>query len=166
MNSLDTLELLAEISIGLIGFAGVVTALGRSKLTIEIRAFRTRALLMNSALALFGSLLPVILFGTALSESTVWISSSITLAIAMTAALVWAAFSLRHLLDQAGLPAFVTISIITLTFFVLIHLLYSALFASHSLAHIYPVAVFWSLALGTFHFCMLVISIELPGETP
>ena len=51
-------ELLAELSIGLLGFTGVVSALGRSRLTAEVRAFRVGALVSYSSTSLLGSILP------------------------------------------------------------------------------------------------------------
>ena len=165
MEAPATLELLAEISIGLIGFAGVVTALGRSKLAIQVRSFRTRALVLNSGTALFGSLLPLILLNAGLSVPTVWITSSIALALIMAFSLAWVTSQTRNLMSQAGVPSAVTILIIVFASFVAFALLYSSFFANGFLPRIYPAAVFWSLSLGVFHFCMLVISIELPGES-
>ena len=165
MEALSTLELLAEISIGLIGFAGVVTALGRSKLAIEIRSFRTRALLLNSGTALFGSLLPIILANIGLSTSITWVSSSVVLVLLMAASLSWVISNSRNLMTQAEVPRGVTISIILLASLALLVLLYTTFFAVSSLPGIYAAAVFWCLGLGVFHFCLLVVSIELPGES-
>jgi hypothetical protein len=165
VDTLSTLELLAEISIGLIGFAGVVTALGRSKLATEVRYFRTIALLLNGGAALFGSLLPIILFNSGLSASTLWISSSVALGLIMTSSLLWVSFKARKLIAQSELPAGMTVLIVFLSSLVGLVLLYAAFFASSSLPRIYPGAVFWSLALGIFHFFILVISIEVPSES-
>ena len=53
-------EILAEISIGLIGFAGVVVALGRSALSRSTRKFHLIMLFANGAAALWGSLSPTL----------------------------------------------------------------------------------------------------------
>lgn len=53
-------EILAEISIGLIGFAGVVVALGRSALPREAQRFHLVMLFANGAAAMWGSLSPTL----------------------------------------------------------------------------------------------------------
>ena len=52
-------DTLAEISIALIGFAGVVGALGRSRLPSEVLSMRLRMLFASGSMALWGSLCPV-----------------------------------------------------------------------------------------------------------
>ena len=53
-------EILAEISIGLIGFAGVVVALGRSALSRAAQRFHLVMLFANGAAAMWGSLSPTL----------------------------------------------------------------------------------------------------------
>ena len=53
-------EILAEISIGLIGFAGVVVALGRSSLSSTARRFHLVMLFANGAAAMWGSISPTL----------------------------------------------------------------------------------------------------------
>ena len=64
----SSLELLAELSIGLVGFAGVVSALGRSRLTDATRSFRVQALLVNGVTSLTFSIMPIVLLGYDLNE--------------------------------------------------------------------------------------------------
>ena len=61
MPDTGALALFAEISIGLVGFTGVVSALGRSRLPPAIRSFRILALLLYSVVA--DKLVPGIEFG-------------------------------------------------------------------------------------------------------
>ena len=53
-------EILAEVSIGLIGFAGVVVALGRADLSRSAQKFHLTMLFANGVAALWGSLSPTI----------------------------------------------------------------------------------------------------------
>jgi hypothetical protein len=53
-------EILAEVSIGLVGFAGVVVALGRSELPSSTQKFHLTMLFANGVAALWGSLSPTI----------------------------------------------------------------------------------------------------------
>jgi hypothetical protein len=53
-------EILAEVSIGLVGFAGVVVALGRSELSSSTQNFHLTMLFANGVAALWGSLSPTI----------------------------------------------------------------------------------------------------------
>ena len=52
MNDPAGFEILAEIAIGLIGFAGVVVAIGKSKLDGPEQTVRLRLLFLNGVVAL------------------------------------------------------------------------------------------------------------------
>jgi len=99
-----TLETLAELSIGLIGFAGVVSALGNSRLHIEVRAFRIRALPFYSAIALLGSLLPVVANSFEIEPSTVSFVSTIALILAISSIMIWFFRGVRVLTREGNLP--------------------------------------------------------------
>ena len=56
----DELELIAELSIALLGFSGIVVSLGRSNFSAGGYASRISALLWTSGLAFVGSILPIL----------------------------------------------------------------------------------------------------------
>ncbi len=58
MSSPGSFEVLAELSIALVGFAGVVVVLGRSSLPGAARRFRLVLLFANGSTALWGALTP------------------------------------------------------------------------------------------------------------
>jgi len=60
LNDIQSFDVLAEIAIALIGFAGVVVALGRSSLPVETLRFRLVLLFVNGSIALWGGLTPAI----------------------------------------------------------------------------------------------------------
>ena len=60
MDSSQSFEFLAEVSIALVGFAGVVVALARAKLHYLALRLRLTLLFINGSTALWGSLTPTI----------------------------------------------------------------------------------------------------------
>ncbi len=157
MPDTTALELFAEISIGLVGFAGVVSALGRSRLPPAIRSFRISALLLYSVTALGGSLLPIVLLNHGMSATSVWLSSAVVFVSAQSATMAWAARAIRpHVRDDQLSPR-VVIAIFTAA---VLYLLYGIFFDRTSLAAIYLVGISFSLGLGVLHFFVLVVSIQ------
>ena len=160
MTDTTALELFAEISIGLVGFAGVVSALGRSRLPPTIRAFRISALLLYSVMALGGSMLPIVLLNHGMTEATAWLTSAIALASAQLATAAWALKTIPRLLrDDQSLAPFARV-VTPIFFLAILYLLYGIFFDRASLSAIYLVGIFCSLGLGVFHFFMLVVSIS------
>ena len=153
-------ELFAEISIGLVGFTGVVSALGRSRLPPAIRSFRILALLLYSVVALGGSLLPIVLLNHGLSTMTTWLVSAVSLVVAQIAIMVWAAVAVAPLLRDGLLPNYIARVVFTIFGVVVLYLLYGIVFDRSSLAGIYLVGISVSLALGVFHFVVLVQSVR------
>ncbi len=157
MPDTTALELFAEISIGLVGFAGVVSALGRSRLPPAIRSFRISALLLYSMTALGGSLLPIVLLNHGISAMSVWLSSAVVLVSAQAATMAWAARAIRTRVRDDQLSPRVVITIFTA---VILYVLYGIFFDRTSLAAIYLVGISFSLGLGVLHFFVLVVSIQ------
>ncbi len=157
MPDTTALELFAEISIGLVGFAGVVSALGRSRLPPAIRSFRISALLLYSITALGGSLLPIVLLNHGMSATSVWLSSAVVLVSAQAATMAWAARAIRTRVRDDQLSPRVVITIFTAA---VLYVLYGIFFDRTSLAAIYLVGISFSLGLGVFHFFVLVVSIQ------
>ena len=154
------LETYAELSIGLIGFAGVVSALGKSRLNAEIRAFRVISLLRYSATSLFGSLFPVVLGSYDFNENTVWFVSTLGLSLAFVAVIIWGYwFNIAIMKSERFLWILARIIRVVLIA-VLAYLMYGLVFSPHTLDAIYLVGLSTMLGLGVFHFCMLVASIQ------
>ena len=167
MSDTSALELFAEISIGLVGFAGVVSALGHSRLAPAIRSFRILALLLYSVVALGGSLLPIVLLNHGMNMMTAWLLSAVALVVAQIAIMVWAAIAVAPLMREGLLPSFIARIVFTIFGVVVFYLLYGILVDRASLAGIYLVGIFVSLALGVFHFVLLVVSVRAedpPGK--
>ena len=162
---LSILETFAELSIGLIGFAGVVSALGKSRLHVGVRSFRIRALLFYSALALFGSILPIVLGGFELELVTVLSFSTSAVILAFIGIFIWFVRIVRPLTAEGHLPIALVRGLGAIAVLVILLLFTGLLFYRSSLHSIYMVGLSWILAMGVFHFCMLVLSIQLQDES-
>ncbi|MGR9089819.1 MAG: hypothetical protein ACU85U_04475 [Gammaproteobacteria bacterium] len=77
MPEADLLTIIAEIALGLAGFAGVIAALGpRNRSWQILDRLRIIALLLNSFLVLIFALVPLGLAAAKIEESDIWIYSS------------------------------------------------------------------------------------------
>jgi len=153
------LELIAEMSIALVGFAGVVSALGRSRLSVATLSFRIRALLFNGVTAVVFSLLPIILAVHGLSETVLWTVAAILLGITQVCTMIWAARRVSTLTDDEVPTAIRRIVFTTMTISVL-YLSYGVGIQSEWLSAIYLVGLSASFCVGLLHFCFLVTSIQ------
>lgn len=73
----DFLQTIAEISIGLAGFSGLVVALRKTTGPLtDVQKFRLRILFGNAFGAMFLSLLPFLLLSFRVPESRIWFDSS------------------------------------------------------------------------------------------
>ena len=158
-------ELLAELSIGLLGFTGVVSALGRSRLTAEVRAFRVGALVSYSSTSLLGSILPIVLVNQSLEEKTVWFVSSLIFVAAILGIAVWAFIFKAKLLASTRLLKTLAFLVFSIVIAVSSYLIYGLIFLPDSLGSIYLVALATIFGLGVYHFCMLVSSIKFDADT-
>jgi hypothetical protein len=118
------------------------------------------ALLLYSVVALGGSLLPIVLLNHGISTMTTWVVSAVALVAAQIAIMVWAAIAVAPLLRDGLLPSIIARVVFTIFGVVVLYLLYGIVFDRSSLAGIYLVGIFVSLALGVFHFVVLVQSIR------
>ena len=160
----STLELFAELSIGLVGFAGVISVLGRSRLSPETRSFRIGALLLNSVTALVFSILPLLVSAHGLSGDVQWTIATILLVFAQVGTIVWSARRVTSLSSEEvpNLIRTVMFSLMTLT---ILYEIYGVVFDIASLSAIYVVGVAVSFGIGLFHFCILVLSIQVSTES-
>jgi hypothetical protein len=161
---ISALELVAEISIGLIGFAGVVATLARSRMPPAVRSFRITALMLNGATALIGSLLPIVLLNYGIASSTTWVAAGGVVIVWQAAVITWAAGTLRGLFRIGQIPRNLTLVVLSLASLVLAYLVYGTLFDHESLPAIYLAVLAFALVLGLFHFLMLVVSIQAADD--
>jgi hypothetical protein len=160
-----TLELFAELSIGLLGFTGVVSALGRSSLSTEVRTFRISALLRFSSTSLLGAILPIVLASYSLKEGTVWFASSLVLVAAIFSIVFWGFVSNAKLLTSTKLLKVLAFLVASIILTVTAYLLYGLVLRPDNLGSIYLVALSTMFGLGVYHFCMLVASIQFEEGT-
>jgi hypothetical protein len=104
MNGTDALTAVAEISLGLAGFTGIIMALySRAESWSQLDAIRALFLLIAGFGALLLSLLPFALHFLGLAESTIWRASSVAMLIlSFGYIIVWARFG-SHL-DWSRIP--------------------------------------------------------------
>ena len=160
----STLELLAEISIGLVGFAGVVSALGRSRLSKATLSFRIGALLINSVTALVFSILPLLLAAHGVSVNVQWTIATALLVLAQTGTITWSARWVSSLSGEE-VPNLIRVVMFSLIVLTIMYELYGIFFDPPSLSSIYIVGVSVSFGIGLFHFCILVLSIHVSTES-
>ena len=158
------LELFAELSIGLVGFAGVVSALGKSQLHIGVRMFRIRALLLYSATSLFASIFPIVSFSFGIENTSVLMAATILMILGFIGILFWFGRTARPLTDAGHLPVALARSLGALGVVVILLLCSGLLLFPSQLSSNYLVGLSWILMMGVFHFCMLVLSIQLNEE--
>jgi len=160
----SSLELLAELSIGLVGFAGVVSALGRSRLSKATLSFRVGALLINSVTALVASIIPLLLAAHGVSVNVLWTIATVFLVLAQIGTITWSARWVSSLSSEE-VPNLIRVVMFSLIVLTILYELYGIIFDLPSLSAIYIVGVSVSFGVGLFHFCILVLSINVSTES-
>jgi hypothetical protein len=159
-TDISALALIAEISIGLIGFAGIVAVLARSRMPAAVRSFRLTALMMNGAIALFGSLVPIVILKYDVSQASLWVIAAGFVILMQGGVLVWASGVIKGLLRSGQIPQKITYFVLALVGLVWAYLLYGVLFDRETLPAIYLVVLVSSMLVSLFHFVMLVVSVQ------
>jgi hypothetical protein len=161
MPELSDLGTFAQVSIGLVGFAAVVSVLSRSRLPATARLFRIRALLIRGGTALVGSLVPVVLHKFGLAASLLWLLSTVLLFCLILGSFLHS-FHYIRVVRQSGGPTPTTAYVMQpITAGVLILLAYGIAFGQSQLPAIFFVGIFWSLLAGLIQFVLLILSVEL-----
>lgn len=114
MEQIDQLLTIAEISVALAGFAGIIFAFqrGRSRAVSRGQVLLLSMVVNISLMAAFFSVLPVGLFNIGMAESNVWATTSLLLGLNQTAFL---AFIVRNR-RMGSLPIRVRVANVTLLF--------------------------------------------------
>jgi hypothetical protein len=166
IDEADLLQTIAQISLAFAGFAGVVAAFSKFRLAPEAAIFRVRLMVVIALAILLFSLFPFLPPKFGVTELATWRLSAFLLSIVV---LIIAFWSWRHLkpLYQAGLLKTQKITVVWYSAGALlcVGLLGSAAGLFGSLASaIYVTGLFFSLALCSFYFVMLMIAVELDTE--
>jgi hypothetical protein len=164
MPELDDLGTFAQVSIGLVGFAAIVSVLSRSRLPATARLFRIRALLIRGGTALVGSLVPLVLHKFGLAASSLWLLSTVLLFCLILGSFLHS-FHYIRVVRQSGGPTPTTAYVMQpITAGVLILLAYGIAFGRSQLPAIFFVGIFWSLLAGLIQFILLILSVELASS--
>lgn len=100
MDSPQSLQSVAEISIAFAGFSGLVVALRKDPGPLtEVQKYRLRVLLALSFGALFLSLLPELLSYLGVTEAMLWARASIAAALFSLVFLAWWVVRSRHMMQ-------------------------------------------------------------------
>jgi hypothetical protein len=157
---METLNLFAELAIGLLGFSGVVSVLGKSKLPVAVRKFRVVALLMYSTMTCLASILPIVLISYQFELNLIWLISGSVLMVSLLVVPIVTASKFSRILSTDTALRVIRVPVYMLLVIVWAYLGYGLLFDLENLQAIYLVGVSYLLAMAIFHFCMLVSSIQ------
>ncbi len=145
----SNLQVLAEVSVALLGFSGITAIVGHSRFAQQGVTYRMRGLLYGSSAAFIGSILPLV--GAPMLPAAV-ANAAINVAIN-----IWAAKSLfgRSRQEIQANP------VLTWTFFpiailVNLHLWWSILVLAEQLLFAYQLQIGANLVIATLYFVRLV----------
>jgi hypothetical protein len=154
----DVFASLTEVCIAIIGFAGVVAALGKSQLPINVRSTRIKALLFASSVGLVGSLLPAFLTQFPIP---LWQTSAGLLALCIWFNAVWARKEISKL-HRTGYTSPVVYWFFNIgTGLMIISLAFAAYLDSASIIGIYLMGIGWQVLLAMNHFFRLIIAVQI-----
>ena len=156
VHSPDSFSVLAEISIALIGFAGVVVALGRSKLAKAEQEFRLRLLFVNGATSLWGGLTPTV--ASLVIPNHQWLLSGLLFAPVLLTVNIYAWFNFFRLIRARSIMPIVFYVVTPFSLVALLWLLYGMLFDRGQIPGAQFIASTLVLFLGVYHFFVLTIS--------
>ena len=145
------LQILAEVSVTLLGFSGLTAVIGHSRFDQRGVAYRTLLLLYCSSLAFVGSILPLV-------GVPIWLAA-ISLAASMTLITVWVG---RKMLGPSEIKVQTSL-VLNLIFYplgvmVLLFLWWSIISSAEQLLFIYQLSIGFNLVLGAAAFVRLVRS--------
>lgn len=150
--AMSDFEVLAEISVTLLGLSGVTTVIGRSKFDQRGAEYRVLLLLYTSSAAFIGSVLPLI--GVPILFAAVALAISATLLFVWGRAYWWSGARRRVSLNPILVWLFFPTGILLLL------LMWWAIFTqSQHLQHVYQLAIGFFLLTATTAFVRLVRSV-------
>ena len=163
-DNMDIFTLLGEVAIGIIGFAAIVTVLGRSSLTEEVRAFRLRMLFINASMCLWGAFAPLIatLF---VEPPAAWMAAALMYgALAIPFNLVSLArivnLAIQRQIGLIGVYVIMPVNVVTLVFLVAAIVWFNE-FVLQALA----LSIVFFVFIALFHFFQLVNSLRSEAQS-
>lgn len=149
-------EILAEIAIGMIGFAGVVVAIGKTKLDGAEQTVRLRLLFLNGVVALWGGLSPSIAVYAFGPDS--WRISGSLFLLAFCAIIVYAHhLTFRRYSTELRAGHLISKSIAVLLILEFAYLSTALIFFPAQIASAQYLGVLLLLFLGLYHFFALAM---------
>lgn len=147
----SNLQVLAEVSVALLGFSGLTIVMGHSRFDQHGLAYRTQGMLYLSSLAFIGSLLPLV--GISISFS------AIAMAALMSMGSAWAGMRIFH----RSVPPVKTSPLLNWIFFPMYLISTSSLWLSlfvlsEQALLIYKLAIGCNLLVAVIFYIRLVIS--------
>jgi hypothetical protein len=147
----SNLQVLAEVSVALLGFSGLTIVMGHSRFDQHGLAYRTQGMLYNSSLAFTGSLLPLV--GIPISFG------AIAMAVLMSMGSIWAGMRIFGKSE----PPVKTSPLLNWIFFPMylmatLALWLSLFILSERVLFIYKLAIGCNLLVAVVFFIRLVIS--------
>lgn len=164
----ESLQVIAEVGIGLAGFSGLIVALRRSAGPLEeIHKFRLQVLLSLAFGAIFLSFLPELLFSFGVPANILWKISSTCLSFYSVLFLVWLISASRRLMvSHAEIFSRAVLSAIvaghTIVVIVQLAFIFSILDVSDSAA--YLLALFWYLLHSAHQFIRMLFVQPADGK--
>lgn len=161
MDDFSTFETVAEISIAIIGFAGVVAALGKTRLDPTEARFRLIMLFVNGAIALWGCLTPSLASNFTADP---WLLAGWLYFPALLTGNAYAWRNLYSLIKAGNLVPKMFYVVTPLIVVSLIYLLVSLLFFPTQIEGAQLTSVLLILYLGLYHFFLLVSRLKLNDD--
>ena len=152
----SSIEVLAEISVGLVGFSGLTVVVGRSHFRHLGVAYRIRGLLYTSSTALLACI--AILVNVPLP------AASYALGFAILGTLIWSGLSLRKNKEGVRTNPFLTWSLSPLSVLVFVALILAPWRWPQQNLAIYEAAIGFSLLVSLIYFIRLVVSTSSDGD--
>ena len=147
----DNMQVLAEVSVTLLGFSGITAIMGYSRFDQRGVTYRMQGLLYTSALALAASILPLV--GIPL------LHAAIAVAILASATIMWAGkMQLGRSRNEVRPNPFLLWTFLPAGVLVMLSLWWSILISTEYLLLTYQLAIGFNLLLATTYFIRLVAS--------
>ncbi len=147
----DNLQVLAEVSVTLLGFSGITAIMGYSRFDQRGVTYRMQGLLYTSSQALVASILPLV--------GIPMLPAAIAVAILGTATCIWAGkMQLGGSGNEVRYSPFLLWTFLPAGALVSLSLWWSILFSTEHLLFIYQLSIGFNLLLATTYFIRLVAS--------
>ena len=147
----DNMQVLAEVSVTLLGFSGITAIMGHSRFDQRGVTYRMQGLLYTSSQALVASILPLVRIPI--------LPAAIAVAILGSATCIWAGkMQLGRTRNEVRPNPFLLWTFLPAGALVMLSLWWSILISAEYLLFIYQLSIGFNLILATTYFIRLVAS--------